>query len=110
MRRIILALLVMSFPLAMATPVQAHGFEHCDERRQRVSELKKDHATCDRARKVARRYDQRRVDTGQFPSGGSEQVGRFTCRSEQTGKETWKVRCRRGGGEHASRVRFDWGV
>jgi hypothetical protein len=112
-RLIVLSLVALSFPLGALIPAQAHGFEHCDERNRRVSELKRDHATCERARKVARRYDQRRIDSGQFPSEGNERIGRFTCHSERTGLETWKVKCRRGAeGDplHLSRIRFNWGV
>jgi hypothetical protein len=109
MRKVALACLIaISVPLG-STPVQAHVFEGCREQRRRVSELKKDHATCDRARKVARRYDERRVESGQFP-GGRERIGRFNCVSERTGYETWHVKCRRGNDEHPSRVRFNWGV
>jgi hypothetical protein len=110
MRRLVLAsLIALCIPIGTMTPAQGHGFENCTEGRRRVSNLKKDHTTCDKARSVARRYDRHRVESESFPPP-HELVGRFHCYSDRTGLETWKIRCRKGAGEHAPRVRFDWGV
>jgi hypothetical protein len=110
MRRLVLVSLVAAcIPIATMTPAQGHGFENCTENRRRVSNLKKDHITCDRAREVARKYDRKRIESETFPPP-HDLVAKYHCRSKQTGSETWKIRCRRGPAEHAGRVRFDWGV
>ena len=62
---------------------------------------------CEKAREVSRAYDRRRFRTGTFPPEGEEEKVRgFSCRTRQTGYETYRVRCTSG----SDLVVFGWGL
>lgn len=108
MKRLFCCQLVL-FAFMLSQPALGEGaeFKSCSEHRRRVSNLKAAEVSCDKARWVARRFDEKVMEEGAWPGEAPMPVGHFRCRSHQTGYETYRIRCRRDPGEV---VRFAWGV
>jgi hypothetical protein len=90
-------------------PVPGAGgaeFKSCPEEFQRISDLKAVQVTCNKARWVAHKFDQKVMEAGEWPSG-PVWVGRYRCRNKPTGSETYRIHCARKSG---AIVKFEWGV
>ena len=89
-------------------PAVAADLRPCREPRgTNVYRLRADGVGCDKAREVSRAYDRRRFRTGTFPpEDQAEEIRGFSCRTNQTGYETYRVRCTRG----SDLVVFGWGL
>ena len=105
MRRFGVVLLVAAF-LAPASSAGAAEFNNCTEKFQRISHLRRIQVSCDKARWVSQRFDEKVMDAGEWPSGDLK-VHRYRCGTKETGYETYRVTCTRKSG---AVVRFQWGV
>jgi hypothetical protein len=100
----LVALLVLP---ALGAAASAAEMKSCEEGRRRVSQLEALNVSCETARWVARRFDEKILAGGTWPDEEPMRIGHFRCRARSVGPETYRIRCHR---ETDEIVRFLWGV